>query len=160
VRRSWRRRVARTRQTQPTLASGLFIPETQAVVGTRDAPSREVREFAAVAAIVLTTLACQVRSVTAPAGLPQVSDKSVTLTVQVLTRGAEQPIAGASVRENDTIVEETDATGVARITVPYGVDLQISVTAPGYEGFGASGTVTTPERWRFYLAPQHVSSDD
>ena len=76
---------------------------------------------------------------------------SVALTVRVLTRGTEQPITGATVSQNSTTVGRTGDTGELRTNVPLDVEFHISVSAAGYVGFGAIGTVRDEERWTFYL---------
>lgn len=78
---------------------------------------------------------------------------SVDLTVRVLTRETEIPITGARVFQNSTAVGATDAGGELRTNVPVEVEFRIDVAAPGYVGFGATGTVRGQERWTFYLEP-------
>jgi len=87
------------------------------------------------------------------AAAPQ-SASSLTLIVQVVTRGAETPIPGASVFENGRLVGSTDASGIVSTTVTPGVEFHITVTASGYDGNGAWGSVSSEERWTFYLEPQ------
>jgi hypothetical protein len=76
---------------------------------------------------------------------------SVGLTVRVVTRGAEQPIAGATVFENSDVVGRTDTGGEIQTNVPLGVEFHISVAATGFVTIGAFGTVRSQERWTFYL---------
>jgi hypothetical protein len=78
---------------------------------------------------------------------------STPLTVCVRTRGAEQPIAGATVFQDDRVAGQTDAAGIVRTIVPLAVDFHIRVSAPGFVGEGAWGSVANEERWTFYLAP-------
>jgi hypothetical protein len=85
-----------------------------------------------------------------PGALPGAT--STPLTVCVRTRGAEQPIAGATVVQDDRVAGQTDAAGIVRTTVPLQVDFHIRVTAPGFIGEGAWGSVAREERWTFYLA--------
>jgi|SRR6516165_1896008 len=113
-----------------------------------------MRRITIVAIATLFAVRCQVRSVTTPTDNSFVTGGPLMLTVQVLTRSDEQPIAGAAVWENAATVGETDANGISRVTVARGADLHISVTANGYVGFGASGTVNSEETWWFYLEPK------
>ena len=76
---------------------------------------------------------------------------STDLTVRVLTRGSELPIAGATVFQGTSAVGTTDGIGELRTNVPVDVEFHISVDAPGFVGLGASGTVRSEERWTFYL---------
>jgi hypothetical protein len=126
-------------------------------LGTIDARPRGVRTVA-LASIVLAVLS------TACAGSPSpvapttpvaiTPSASVNLTVRVLTRGTEVPITGARVFQNSAAVGTTNAGGELRTNVPVDVEFQIDVTAPGYVGFGVTGTVRGEERWTFYLEPQ------
>jgi hypothetical protein len=75
------------------------------------------------------------------------------LTVRVLTRGAEQPVAAATVFRNSAAVGQTDAAGLLRAEVTVGVEVSIDVSAAGFVGCGATATVTGPEQWTFYLEP-------
>jgi len=77
----------------------------------------------------------------------------VGLTVRVLTRGTETPIAAASVFQDDTAVGTTNGSGELRTNVPLDIEFHINVSAPGYMGFGATGSVRSEERWTFYLEP-------
>jgi hypothetical protein len=52
---------------------------------------------------------------------------------------------------NNAAVGQTGSDGVLRADVPLGVEFSIDVTAPGFIGSGASATVTSHERWTFYL---------
>ena len=103
-------------------------------------------------AFVGTSVACSSTQIpTAPAEL--VAEKTANLTVRVLTRGTEQPIAGATVSKNGAVVGATNGLGEMRTPVPVGTDFQIDVAAPGLVGFGVGGTVRSDERWTFYLEP-------
>jgi hypothetical protein len=99
--------------------------------------------------------ACVGRSApAAPAAPLAVSPSASTdLTVRVLTRGTEQPITGASVFQNSTAVGRTNTGGELRTNVPVDVEFHIDVSAPGFVGFGVTGTVKGSERWTFYLEP-------
>lgn len=85
--------------------------------------------------------------------VPVSSSASVGLTVRVLRRGSEVPIAAARVFQDDTAVGTTDGTGELRTYVPLDIEFHINVSAPGYVGFGATGSVRSEERWTFYLEP-------
>jgi hypothetical protein len=79
---------------------------------------------------------------------------SVALTIRVLTRGSEQPIVTATAVVNGpmgTITGVTDPTGQVVLAVPTTQSIDVNVAARGFIGFGASGTLMTPERWTFYL---------
>lgn len=91
-------------------------------------------------------------SPTAPSAVTTAA--SLPLTVMVVTRGAETPIAGAAVFKNGLQIGQTDAGGAVQATVEPGVQFHITVTATGYDGNGAWGEVEGPERWTFYLAAQ------
>lgn len=80
---------------------------------------------------------------------PSASQTSV-LTVRVLARGSEQPIAGAQVR-TPTYRTTTGADGLCALTVARGEEMEVSVSAPGYQPMGASGVLGGDERWTFYL---------
>jgi hypothetical protein len=82
---------------------------------------------------------------------PAVPASTIALTVRVLTRGSEEPVPHATVFRNDAAVGQTDTGGFLRAEVPLGVEFSIHVTAPGFIGWGASATVTSQERWTFYL---------
>ena len=60
---------------------------------------------------------------------------------------------GAAIHANwDSVaVGQTDADGIVHAEVPVGVEFAIDVTAPGFLGSGASATVSSHERWTFYL---------
>ncbi len=72
------------------------------------------------------------------------------LTVRVLSRDSEQPIAGAAV-QSATTSATTDALGVCTLSVVVGEELEVNVSASGYEPMGASGLLGPNERWTFYL---------
>jgi hypothetical protein len=76
---------------------------------------------------------------------------TIGLTVRVLTRGSEQPVTAATVFRDRIAVGQTDAEGIVYAEVPVGVEFSIDVTAPGFFGSGASATVSSHERWTFYL---------
>jgi hypothetical protein len=75
----------------------------------------------------------------------------IGLTVRVLTRGSEEPVTAATVFRNQIAVGQTDADGIVQAEVPLGVEFTIDVTAPGFAESGATATVTSQERWTFYL---------
>jgi hypothetical protein len=76
---------------------------------------------------------------------------TIGLTVRVLVRRSEEPVAAATVFRNNAAVGQTGSDGVLYADVPLGVEFSIDVTAPGFLGSGASATVTSHERWTFYL---------
>jgi hypothetical protein len=76
------------------------------------------------------------------------------LTVRVLERGTELPLAEAVVLRDDDIVGRTDGEGMVHADVPVGVEFQIGVKAAGFKNAGVTGTVTSQERWTFYLERQ------
>jgi hypothetical protein len=76
---------------------------------------------------------------------------TIGLTVRVLVRGSEEPVPFATVFQNNAAVGQTNPDGILQAHVPIGVEFSIDVTAPGFFGCGASATVTTQERWTFYL---------
>jgi hypothetical protein len=91
---------------------------------------------------------------TAPAAtrtVPASPTVTIGLTVRVLTRSSEEPVAAATVFRNNTAVGQTDTAGVLHAEVPLGVEFSIDITAPGFIGSGASATVNSQERWTFYL---------
>jgi hypothetical protein len=101
---------------------------------------------------ILSTACAETRSVTAPtAAVPISSSASTDLTVRVLTRGGELPIAGATVFQNSTAIGITNRVGELRTNVHVDVEFHIEVSAPGYLGFDVAGTVRGAERWTFYL---------
>lgn len=73
------------------------------------------------------------------------------LTVRVLTRTTELPIAGATVFDGENPVGMTGDGGELQTKVPLGVEFHIRVAAAGFVGLGAFGTVNGEERWTFYL---------
>src|SRR5689334_5973284 len=114
------------------------------------------RRFA-VAAVVACTLwgACAQSDPTAPStnptGFPDATGLSgVTLTVRVLQRTTELPIAGARVTTSSG-TGSTDASGLFVMAVAPGRSTDVDVSAPGYESMGASGVLADNERWTFYL---------
>lgn len=84
---------------------------------------------------------------------PTSTATSVPLTIRVLVRGTEAPIAGAAVFEHDVPMGQTAATGDFQMPVTPNTDLEINVTAAGFIGFGASGRISSAELWTFYLEP-------
>jgi hypothetical protein len=92
------------------------------------------------------TAATPVAATAAPSPPP-----TVALTVRVLVRGSEEPVPKATVFRNNATVGQTDSGGVLRAEVPLGVEFSIHVTAAGFIGWGASATVSSQERWTFYL---------
>jgi hypothetical protein len=63
------------------------------------------------------------------------------------------PIAAARVFQDDAVVGTTNGSGELRTNVPMDIEFHIDVSAPGYVGFGATGSVRSEERWTFYLEP-------
>jgi hypothetical protein len=91
---------------------------------------------------------------TTPTSTPTVAPSpapTIGLTVRVLVRSSEEPVAAATVFRNNAAVGQTGSDGVLYADVPLGVEFSIDVTAPGFLGSGASATVTSHERWTFYL---------
>lgn len=74
------------------------------------------------------------------------------LTIRVLERGTEEPIASALVVGSDDRAT-TDASGSCTLHVVQGTEYEVNVSAPGYQPMGASAILTNNERWTFYLAP-------
>ncbi len=110
------------------------------------------RTVVAFAACVASCACVSKSSPTSPSTIAAPS--TLPLVVKVVTRGAETPIPGASVFENDRLVGQTDHGGEVNATVAPGIEFHITVTASGYDGNGAWGTVNSEERWTFYLEPQ------
>jgi hypothetical protein len=102
----------------------------------------------------ITGTGCVSRSAVAPtdAAAPRSpsSAQTASLTVRVLARESESPIAGAAVRSEAT-VRTTDAAGVCVLPFVVGEELDVRVSAPGFEPMGASATLAANERWTFYL---------
>jgi hypothetical protein len=116
------------------------------------------RSACAVAALAGLLSGCEaMRSTngpTAPTATPTAAPSptaTIGLTVRVLVRSSEEPVAAATVFRNNAAVGQTDSEGVLHADVPLGVEFSIDVTAPGFIGSGASATVTSHERWTFYL---------
>jgi hypothetical protein len=111
--------------------------------------------------LVLAVVAAQVLSgcsqITAPtastpnATVPVQAGSTIGLTVRVLVRGSEEPVAAATVFRNNAAVGQTDVAGMLKAQVPIGIEFSIDVTAPGFVGCGAMAKVTSEERWTFYL---------
>jgi hypothetical protein len=74
------------------------------------------------------------------------------LTVRVLARTTEEAIAGAIVRSAHS-TGTTDVLGICILSVTVGEEVDVDVSATGYETMGASGVLGTNERWTFYLRP-------
>lgn len=113
-----------------------------------------LKRFLTVCAL-LGTVACSAVSPSAPttpAPRPQNggSAATATLTVRVLARQSEQPIAGARIK-TDTAHGSTDASGLCQLSIPTGAEVEVNVSAEGYESMGAAGTLGNDERWTFYL---------
>lgn len=122
--------------------------------GTIDAGSACVRRIALLllASATLTISCADTRAPNAPTrALPVSSSESVGLTVRVLMRGSEAPIAAASVFQDDAAVGTTNGSGELRTNVPIDIEFHINVSAPGYVALGATGSVRSEERWTFYL---------
>ena len=104
---------------------------------------------------LLGTVACSAASPTAPttpAPTP-VNDGSAataTLTVRVLARQSELPIAGAQINTLEAH-GATDASGECVLSIATGLEVEVNVSADGYESMGAAGTLGNNERWTFYL---------
>ena len=107
----------------------------------------------AVASAVLLT-GCTSSSPVAPTSDPQgarlAATEEGTLTVRVLARNSEQPISGAAVQSaNGSAV--TDTRGECVLTMAIGEEIEVSVSAAGYEPMIAAAALTANERWTFYL---------
>jgi hypothetical protein len=85
------------------------------------------------------------------AAVPASPVATIGLTVRVLVRGSEEPVPFATVFRNNAAVGQTNTDGILQAQVPLGIEFSIDVTAPGFVGCGASASVTTLERWTFYL---------
>lgn len=105
-------------------------------------------------AVSSTTCARSPMAPTVPSSTPgpSVEVPAATLTVRVLARTSELPIAGAYI-ETPTTTGSTDAEGTCTLTVPAGQPVDVNVSAEGYEPMGASGVLGSSERWTFYLPP-------
>src|SRR5690349_18325014 len=102
-----------------------------------------MRSALPVAVLSATLLvSCSMQSPVAPVApsanpAPPAPDASLTtLTVRVLARGSEQPIAGAVIRTAATSAV-SDSLGVCVMTVALGPEIEVDVTAPGYERMSA-----------------------
>lgn len=109
--------------------------------------------------VVVSALAgCAAQSsAVAPTGQPAAqahAPVTIGLTVIVLTRGAETPVPGAAVTMDDAPVGQTGSDGSIRTTVVIGTEFHIVVSAAGFIGNGAWGSVASEERWTFYLERQ------
>ena len=105
--------------------------------------------------ILLTATGCSSQSLTAPtepvapAQTGAVSAAG-TLTIRVLSRASELHIAGAAIVTTTARIA-TDATGVGTLVVTPGQEVDVEVSAAGYDTMGASAVVGAAERWTFYL---------
>jgi hypothetical protein len=88
---------------------------------------------------------------TTTAAVPASPVTTIGLTVRVLVRGSEEPVPFATVFRDNAAVGQTNTDGILQAQVPRGIEFSIDVTAPGFVGCGASASVTTLERWTFYL---------
>jgi hypothetical protein len=88
---------------------------------------------------------------TAP-GAGDVPASSVRLTVRVLIRAQDAPVAGALVTV-DGETAKVDAAGTCEFDVRPGAMANVDVTASGFAPLGASGILMNDERWTFYLEP-------
>ena len=105
--------------------------------------------------ILLTATGCAGQSPLAPTETTEAAPTGAisaagTLTIRVLSRASEQPIAGATI-VTPTARIATDATGVGTLVVTPGQEVDVSVSAAGYDTMGASAVVGAAERWTFYL---------
>jgi hypothetical protein len=91
-------------------------------------------------------------SVPASAPGPSIEVPAATLTVRVLARNSQLPIAGAQIA-TPTLTASTDVDGMCSFTVHAGEAVDVDVSAAGYESMGASGVLGSSERWTFYLPP-------
>jgi hypothetical protein len=91
---------------------------------------------------------------TAPAGsgAGDVPASSVRLTVRVLIRAQDAPVAGAVVTV-DGETAKVDAAGTCEFDVRPGAMANVDVSASGFAPLGASGVLLNDERWTFYLEP-------
>lgn len=120
------------------------------------------RAASALLCVGLMGSACTLQSSAAPTSpaagweSPPSASQTSVLTVRVLARGSEQPIAGAQVWTS-TYRTTTGADGLCALTVARGEEMEVSVSAPGYQPMGASGVLGGDERWTFYLPGNHES---
>jgi hypothetical protein len=101
------------------------------------------------------TVACAAGSPTAPTTpAPRPANggsaATATLTVRVLSRQSELPIAGAHINTPEAH-GATDASGECVLSIATGLEVEVNVSADGYESMGAAGTLGNNERWTFYL---------
>lgn len=89
-------------------------------------------------------------SATATPAVSQATTNAGVLTVRVLARASELPIAGAAVHTLN-VHGVTDAQGLCTLPVSTGQELDVNVSADGYQPMGASGVLGNDERWTFYL---------
>lgn len=112
-------------------------------------------------AVVVTALlsgACAAQSAVGPSPvtpepaptLPAPPVNQDQLTVRVLNRDSEVPIPGAVVHAAETHIL-TDASGTAIVPVVAGTELEVNVSAAGYQSMVAGGVLGPRERWTFYL---------
>lgn len=124
-----------------------------------------MRTGAAVVLLCATTMltGCAIESSVGPTPSQASTAAPLTgaLTVRVLARTTEEAIAGATVqsaRATGTTrswdsSSTTDALGVCILSFALGEEVDVSVSAAGYETMGASGVLGSNERWTFYLRP-------
>jgi hypothetical protein len=97
---------------------------------------------------------CRAQSSVAPSEPPPVVSQPAAstsvLTVRVLTRASEQPIARAEVRTS-TSRAMTGSDGVCVLDIIPGEELEVTVSAAGYQTIIAAGVLGSHERWTFYL---------
>ncbi len=114
-----------------------------------------MRNGAAVVLLCATTVltGCAMDSSVGPTPPPAAATPQTgALTVRVLARTTEQAIAGATVQSARS-TGTTDALGVCILPFALGEEVDVNVSAPGYETMGASGVLGSNERWTFYLRP-------
>ncbi len=99
-----------------------------------------------VALLIAGTVAC------ASPHAPSPPASSHTLTLRVLARTAETPIANATIHQNGVYVGRTDTDGSFALRIQPGW-IGITVIADTYRGFTAEAEVFSDERWSFYLEP-------
>jgi hypothetical protein len=104
---------------------------------------------------LLGTVACAAASPTAPTSPAPTpanggSAATATLTVRVLARQSELPIPGAHILTGSA-QGSTDASGLCLLSIPTGAEVDVEVSADGYQPMGATGTLGNDERWTFYL---------
>jgi hypothetical protein len=111
----------------------------------------------ALGATSLFDIGCAGQSISGPtsvsaATLAPTPASSGTLTIRVLSRSSGEPISGAAIAAA-TMQGATDASGLWALPVTPGQEMDVQVSARGYESMGASAVVGSNERWTFYLPP-------